>query len=184
MASSSKKRSHNYAFHEEWEETYFFVNLREKCVCLICHATVAVSKKSNVERHFVTLHKNYDTKYPSDSAVRREKVKQLKSELQAQQDTFRKPLAKAKASTVASFSVAHVLAKKKKPFEDGETVKECWLEASESLFENSKNKADIVAAIKSMPISGSTITHRIEMMSENMFDQIKADLEKCTWFSL
>ncbi len=184
MASSSKKRSHNYAFHEEWEEAYFFVNLREKCVCLICHATVAVSKKSNVERHFVTLHKNYDTKYPSDSAVRREKVKQLKSELQAQQDTFRKPLDKAKASTVASFSVAHVLAKKKKTFEDGETVKECWLEASESLFENFKNKAEIITAIKSMPLSGNTVTRRIEMMAENVFDQIKGDLEKCTWFSL
>ena len=81
---------------------------------LICHATVGVSKKRNAERHFVTLHKNYDTKYPSDSAVRREKVKQLKSELQAQQDTFRKPLAKAKASTVTSFSVAHVRTKEKK----------------------------------------------------------------------
>ncbi len=107
-------------------------------------------------------------------------MNKLKSELQAQQDTFQKPLAKAKASTPASFSVAHVLAKKKKPFEDGETVKECWLEASESLFENLKNKAEIVTAIRLMPLSGNTVTHRIEMMAQNVFDQITANLEECT----
>ncbi len=86
----------------------------EREVCgLICHSTVAVSKKSNVKRHFVKLHKNYDTKYLSHSDRRREKEKKVKSELQAQQDTFQKPPAKATASTLASFSAAHVRAKKK-----------------------------------------------------------------------
>ncbi len=59
-------------------------------------------------------------------------------------------------------------------------LKECWLEPSKFLFENFKNKAEIVTAIKSMPLSGNTVTHRIEMIAENVFDQIKADLEKCT----
>lgn len=62
-------------------------------------------------------------------------------------------------------------------------MKECCVEASGSLFENFKNKAEIVAAIKSMPLSGNTITRRIQM-AENVFDQIKADLERYTWFSL
>lgn len=78
MASSSKKRSHNDAFHEDGKKPIFFVNLGGKCVCLICHATSAVSKKSNIERHFVTLRQNYDTTYPSHGDARREKVKKAK----------------------------------------------------------------------------------------------------------
>ena len=184
MASSSKKRSHNYAFHDEWEENYFFTHLKDKCICIICHATVAVTKKSNVEWHFVTVHGNYNTKYPANSTLRREKVKQLKDALRAQQDTFQKPISKARAATVASFNVAHVLAKKRKPFEDGETVKECLVAAAESLFQDFKNNTDIINAVKSVPLSGNTVTSRIEMMSENVFDQIKADLEKCVYFNL
>ncbi len=63
-------------------------------------------------------------------------------------------------------------------------MKDCWLEASESLFENFNNKPEIVTAIKSTPLSGNTVTRRVEMMAQNVFDQIKANLEKCTWSSL
>ena len=62
--------------------------MKEKCLGVISHATVAVCKKINVEKHSVTLRNNYDNNYPSDSNARREKVKQLKSELKSQQDTF------------------------------------------------------------------------------------------------
>ncbi len=74
--------------------------------------------------------------------------------------------------------------KRKKLFEDGETVKDCWLEASESLFENFNNKPEIVTAIKSTSLSGNTVTRRVEMMAQNVFDQITANLEKWTWSSL
>ena len=36
--------------------------------------------------------------------------------------------------------------------EDGETVKECWLEVCESLFENFMNKAEIITLIRSMSV--------------------------------
>jgi hypothetical protein len=37
---------------------YFFINVNNKCACLICNASIAVSKKCNVE-HFMTMHKDF-----------------------------------------------------------------------------------------------------------------------------
>lgn len=104
-----------YHFHQEWETYYFFasVNTSDRCARLICGTSVAVGKKSNVERHFITLHKKFDRDFPSGSSLRSAKVSELKVGLQRQQ-LFTKPVKGAEAPTEASFKVAHHLAKKKK----------------------------------------------------------------------
>ena len=74
------KKPKTYHFHPEWEEDffpeweeYFFPEWEEdffptmsysKCVFLICQSTIAIPKKGNVERHFRTVHRNYDTDFP------------------------------------------------------------------------------------------------------------------------
>lgn len=40
---------------------------------------VSAGRKSNVERHFKTLHNKYDTDYPSDNNLRKCEVKELKN---------------------------------------------------------------------------------------------------------
>ena len=87
-----------------------------KCVCLICQCTIALPKKGNVERHFWTAHKNYDTEFPPKSELRRKKLKELKSQLSAQQSFFTQATSKAKAVTEASFRVSHFIVKKRNPF--------------------------------------------------------------------
>jgi hypothetical protein len=57
--NKNKSRTFVYNFNETWENKYIFTNVNNKCVCLICNASVAVSKKCNVERHFMTTHKDY-----------------------------------------------------------------------------------------------------------------------------
>jgi hypothetical protein len=47
--NKNKLRTFVYNFNEKWEKKYFFINVNNKCVCLICNVTVAVSKKCNVE---------------------------------------------------------------------------------------------------------------------------------------
>ena len=37
--------------------------LYSKCVCLIFQSTIAIPKKENAERHFRTVHRNYDTDF-------------------------------------------------------------------------------------------------------------------------
>ncbi|GFR19031.1 uncharacterized protein TNCT_664071 [Trichonephila clavata] len=59
-----RKKPKNYRFHYEWESEFLFTMSNGKCTCLICHATVAISKKSNLRRHFTTMHKNFNEHYP------------------------------------------------------------------------------------------------------------------------
>ena len=64
MAEQKKKRkvdSECRKFQTRWENEYFFAEVKGKCVCLICNETVAVIKKYNVQRHFETKHKKYES---------------------------------------------------------------------------------------------------------------------------
>jgi hypothetical protein len=53
-----------------------------------------------------------------------------------------KPINKAKAVTIAWYKITEILAKKKKPFEDGNVIQECLVVAGDSLFNGFKNKTD------------------------------------------
>jgi hypothetical protein len=183
MASSSKKPK-TYHFHVEWETDYFFTQVKDKCVCLLCNVSVSVGKKGNVERHFKTVHSGIEKEYPLNSALRREKVMQLKSQLNAQQSTFFKTLDKNKAATEASFRVSKVIAQNRKPYEDGEFIKTAFLEAADTLFDNFKNKAEIMSAIKSVQLSANTVMRRVEAMSSDVISQLKTDFDRCSYFSL
>ncbi|XP_069502334.1 general transcription factor II-I repeat domain-containing protein 2-like [Ambystoma mexicanum] len=179
-----KSRTYSYTFRDEWEEQYFFTCFKGKAICLICQASVSVGKKCNLERPFTTVHKSYDIDYPTNSNLRRARVKELKTALSAQQSIFKKTVSHSKAATVASLKVAHFLAKKKKPFEDGEIVKEAMLATADSLFQDFKNYSQIIAAIKDVQLSGNAVVSRIEVMSQNVDLQFRSDLEKCDFMSL
>jgi hypothetical protein len=60
-----------YNFNEKLENNYFFINVSNRCVCLICNSCVAVSKKCNVDRHFMTTHKDYISKYHNNEILRK-----------------------------------------------------------------------------------------------------------------
>ncbi|CAK6982894.1 zinc finger BED domain-containing protein 5-like isoform X1, partial [Scomber scombrus] len=146
--------------------------------------SVAIPKKGNLERHFKTVHKSYETDFPAKTPLRSRKVRELKSELAAQQSVFTRPNTKGKAATTASYRVSHVLAKHKKSFKDGEVVKEAFIEAADALFGEFKNKTEIVTAIKDMQLSRNTVTRRCEGMAEDVESQLKKDIDACDCFSL
>jgi hypothetical protein len=106
--------------------------VNDKCCCLICLTSVA----GNLERHFLVLHKKYQTDYPPNSELRKHKIRNLKIKLTNQQSFFRKP-SMSKAVTAASFKVSYLLAKKYKPLSNSEFVKEMFL-ISEPLFNDFK----------------------------------------------
>ena len=60
-------------------------------------------------------------------------MEELKSGLQTQQCVLSKPTTLNKAATEASFRVSHLLAKHKKPFTDGEIVKEAMAITAETM---------------------------------------------------
>ena len=56
-----------------------------------------------------------------------------------------------------SFKIAHILAKKEKSFTDGELLKEVFLAAAESLFDDFLNKKEIMSAITNLQLSASAV---------------------------
>jgi hypothetical protein len=130
----NKSKTFAYNLNEKWENKYFFINVNNKCVCLIWSASVSVSKKCNAEGHFMTIHKDCVSKYRDNSEIRRNEVEDLKRNLQLHQAIFCKPINEAKATTIASYKITEMLAKKKKPFGDGNMVKEYLVVSGDSLF--------------------------------------------------
>lgn len=181
---SAAKKSKTYHFNAEWEEEFFFVMMKEKCICLICQVVLAIPKRGNLERHYKTMHSTHVKDFPLKSEVRKCKLKDLKRSLSGQQAMFTRPLEQSKAATAASFKICHVLAKHKKPFEDGILIKEAFTESAEYLFRNFKNKSEIISAIKDLQLSRPTVTRRIEIMNKDLEMKTMNHIEECTYFSL
>ncbi|GFV85607.1 uncharacterized protein TNCV_3436101 [Trichonephila clavipes] len=146
------------------------------CVCYICHASVPLPKKENVERHFKTTHESFDTHFPLKSELRKQKLKTFKTQLIRQPSSFVKSNTLSKAANVVTLHVSHLLAKHKKPFADGEIIEKAFLEASDSLFDSFKNKPEIISAIKDIQLSRRTLTRRIEIMNSDLADQLTEDI--------
>ena len=181
---SKPKKSKTYHFNEEWEINHFFTMVNDKCCYLICLSSIAIAKKGNLERHFLSLHNKHQTDYPPNSELRKRKVRDLKTQLTNQQSIFKKPILKSQTVTTASFKVSYLLAKKCKPFSDGEFVKEMFLEISDSLFNDFKNKSEITAAIQDLQLSRNTVMRRIEKMGGNLKEQLQNDINRCSCISL
>ena len=52
----------------------FLCNGKRYMTCLICNASLALPKKRNVERHFMTRHAKYNENFPPGSEAREMKV--------------------------------------------------------------------------------------------------------------
>ncbi|GFW11751.1 general transcription factor II-I repeat domain-containing protein 2A [Trichonephila clavipes] len=130
------------------------------------------------------MHLKYATDFPIGSELRKIKVHELKSNLHLQQSLFTRSGTKAKAVTLASFKIKEVLIKRKKPFEDGELIKEAFCKAGEVLFHDFKNKSEIISSINNISLSRNTVIRRTEAMNNNLEDLLNDDLKACKFQSL
>ncbi|GFW96528.1 SCAN domain-containing protein 3 [Trichonephila clavipes] len=78
---------------------------------------------------------------------------------------------------MASFVFSPEIAKRGKPYTDGEYIKNCFINASEELFQDFKNKADILKRIRELPLSAKTIKDRTIKMCSNITTQYIKDLK-------
>ena len=81
MASAEKKQRLQPTiriFNDDWMMEFLFILRYSKPQCLICHDTVAVIKKSNIQRNYNTKQckhrEKFDEMFPTDSQARKEKV--------------------------------------------------------------------------------------------------------------
>ena len=166
MADQIKKRkvdSKCRKFQARWEMQYFFKEVKGKCVCLICNETVAVVKEYNVQRHFETKHKKYES---CTGAEREQKVKQMTATLQAQQNCFLRANKAQESATVASYEVAQLIAQHGKPFTDGDFIKQCLNKVAGIMCPEKLHDFNNVS------LSRNTVVRRIEDLSANVKHQV------------
>ena len=173
MATSQSKRrkveSENRSFNESWTTDYFFVEHNGKPHCLLCGTIVAVFKEYNMKRLYYTHHK--DTYKDMAPEIRNMKITELKKKLGQQKTLGFFASASNAAAVSASYRVhvAHLIAKRCKPFQDGE-FKECVLECAKSVCPKQEHQ------FKEISLSRKTVTSRItEMSSES-----RSQLTTCT----
>lgn len=178
--SKSKSTESYRIFHDEWEKNYCFTESKaHKPICLLCFTTVAIAKKYNLERHYKQNHNNFEREYPVGSAIREDFLKKRKRELFNQQNIFVKRHDEHESMIKTSYEISLLLAKKKKPFSDGEIVKEAL-----NIFAQNCNDQNVKAKADNLSLSRNTVTRRVEEMSVDISDQIQEILKKCKYFSL
>lgn len=129
-------------------------------ICLVCQKSVAVAKEFNIKRHYQTNHANaYDKFTGSD---RSEKLKQLEAVLASQQRLFTQARESNLNSTKASYKVAILIAKRGKPFTEGEFIKDCVMKMVDNIFPEKKQEFANVC------LARNTVAWRIEEISSDI----------------
>ncbi|KAG0717726.1 General transcription factor II-I repeat domain-containing protein 2 [Chionoecetes opilio] len=179
MSAIVKKRKVDLecrAFNPEWEK-YFFTERFGQAQCLICLKTVAVLKEYNMRRHWETQHQA--SSFASMSAAeRKEAIVKLSGNLQKSTSLFRKQTTEADKVTNASYEVSRLLARRMKPFTDGDFIKECIMVVIDSLCPEKRS------AFESVSLSPRTVCRRIEEMSDSVNDSLKNCCSNFYAFSL
>ncbi|GFQ66639.1 general transcription factor II-I repeat domain-containing protein 2 [Trichonephila clavata] len=102
----------------------------------------------------------------------------MKRGLKSQQSSFTKLKTEQEAATRASFRVALEIAKRGKPFTDGEMIKECIIAVAEEMCPEKVN------LLKTVSMSANTVARRVENIAENISSQLFDKNGHVEWFSL
>ncbi|UYV75527.1 EPM2AIP1 [Cordylochernes scorpioides] len=176
MEKKRKIDSECRKFKDQWNIQYFVIESSNKALCLICNESIAVLKEYNIKRHYETKHSQNYSKYTG--IVRTEKFEALKRGLKSQQSLFTKVKTEQEAATRASFRVALEIAKRGKPFTDGEMIKECIIAVVEEMCPEKVN------LLKTVSMSANTVARRVENIAENISSQLFDKNGHVEWFSL
>ena len=151
-------------------------------ICLLCSGKSFFPKKHNIERHFNTVYCGIDDNFPISSVLRMKVQCDLKTSISTQLKCLFLVQEVNTAATITSFNVFHHLAKRMKPFEDSEVIKEAMTEDADVLLDSFLNKI-IKSAIANLQLSRNSVTRRVECLSRNT--KVHAmDIDNSEWLSL
>lgn len=176
MNSKTRKVSNETRkFNERWEQDYFFAMHNSKVICLICKETVSTCKEYNVKRHHETKHMEYAN---LTEEVKGFKLNSFKSSLKAQQTMLGSLFQQPSDIVKASYSVAMLVAKKMKPFSDGEFVKACLEAVIKDVL------PDKIKLFSSISLSRQSICRRIEDISAEIVVTLRDKINNFKAYSL
>ena len=125
-----KIKEENGKYNSLWENDYFFIIMNNKLMCLICKTVVPVMKEYNVKRHYQQHHATFNS---CTGELRKAKISALKSSLYETGIQFQRYFQNPSDIVKASFNISNLLAKKLKPFSEGEFIKECIIVAVQQI---------------------------------------------------
>lgn len=178
-ASDSRKRKIDFecrTFKTSWTEEYFVVEHLGSVICVICNETISVNKEYNIKRHYSTKHA---AKFDCLSGqVRSDRVNSLKQNLTGQQKFFKVANSNSETATKVSFCIAEAIAKRGKPFSDGEFIKDCL-----RMFINA-TAPDKLSVVENTSLSHQTIARRVDDLASNIQENLIRRLDECIFYSL
>jgi zinc finger BED domain-containing protein 5/7/8/9 len=159
---SSLKRKYDHAYLEFG----FITSESDNSIpfCLLCSATLSneAMVPSKLSRHLVTKHPEHRNK-PKDY------FEKIRSNLEKQAEKMKSFCSVSDNAQLASYKIAQLLVKKKKPHTDAETI----ILPALKIAVDSMISAEAVAKIKLIPLSAETISRRIKDMSQDIDDQLR-----------
>ena len=105
------------------------------------------------------------------------KFNQLRTTVKQQSYVFQRQITKLENVTIASYKVAQLIAKDKRPFTDGDFVKRCMMAVAETVC------SEKIKLFSGFSFSARTITRRIIKISENVKYNQKDCFEDLQFFS-
>ncbi|CAL9703956.1 unnamed protein product [Knipowitschia caucasica] len=187
MACSKQRKvdAENRVFKQEWTDTYLFVLPADsaKPVCLICSETVALIKSSNIKRHYETKHSTFSHTYPPSSAIRSQKIADLKAQYARSSRIMVKTFTAQQRANECSLRIAWILGQHKKSFSDAMVVKECMSAVTETLLDG-KQKEELCQKIQQIPLSASSATHKTQIVTRDVLAQLDEAIKKAECIGL
>ena len=174
----------NRQFNSKWTDEYLFVECQERLICLICKEAVSVKKEYNVKRHHETKHASFVKEFPLKSARRAEKIQKLIAGYDGSRLMMTNTFSHQERATEASLRVSYILAKKKRPFTDSDTMKECMIEVLKAVLPDEKVKSTVVSAVQKVPLSNDTNARRVDLLSEDVFNTLLVRVKQADFISI
>ena len=168
------KRKAENSFLDRWEAEYLFTYVKDRPVCLVCGANVAITKEYNIRRHYEMKHHDKDM----DMTQRRQKVEEMKRSLVSQQTMSKKVISQSETAVKASFIMAAEFAKSARPLNEGEFVKRCMMIVCDHMC------PEIKQAFSNVSLSRNTVADRTCDLATNLFDQLMEKGKDSVAFSL
>uniref|UniRef100_A0A8C6PNY7 DUF4371 domain-containing protein n=1 Tax=Nothobranchius furzeri TaxID=105023 RepID=A0A8C6PNY7_NOTFU len=159
-------------------------NCDAKPLCLLCHESLSVLKEYNIQRHHTEKHQTFGAQFPKGTSERASKVQSLLASYNRSSSTIVRACTAQEKATAASLRVSLILAKKKRPFTDSETVEERMLAVLDEVISDEKIKTSVTAAVKSVPLSDTSNVRRVEILAMDLFDSLIKDLNKAPVMSI
>ena len=152
------------------------MTVESKPICLICNQLVSECKEYNLNRHYISKHSSSYDKYQNE--FRQDKIKELTKVLRGQQSVFSKVSLQQESVVKASYLVAERIAKKLKPFSDGEFVKECFVQVVDVFCPDKKE------TFAKISLSRQTIARRVEELGNSTEESLMAKARNFSSYSL